>query len=278
MVLRGIITSCNTAHLCATLNSMLSAIIWSLVISVVINSLFFLVAFRYRTDKLTDISYALTFVVIALFNLSRSKLDTYDLIATELVCIWAIRIGGFLLYRVLHTSKDHRFDKMRDHFLRFGRFWLIQALSVWLLMIPATLALSCPTPAWQGTTTFGVIVWLLGLMIETTADTQKYRFNRNLLHKNQWVDTGIWHYSRHPNYFGEILIWIGIYYFAYASLSPATRIVAVISPAFITFLLLFVSGVPVLESSADKRWGDDPAYRLYKKRTSALIPLPNKKI
>lgn len=236
----------------------------------------FLIAFRLKSDKLTDISYAVSFIALALLALHESKGTAYTLIGIGLVCVWALRIGSFLLYRVLRAGSDRRFDGMREHFWKFGKFWLGQAVTVWILMLPITLAAS-GNGTWHTFALVGIACWLVGLALESMADLQKYRFTHNPANKNQWIDNGIWHYSRHPNYFGEMLVWIGIYLYVLPSLSLDSQLVGIASPLFIIVLLLFVSGVPILERDADKRWGIIPAYKTYKKQTSLLIPLPKKK-
>ncbi len=254
---------------------MLTFLLSALLISLGINGLLFLIAYRFQSDKLTDASYALSFLALVAYSFSQSQLNSYVLIGLILVTVWALRIGGFLLYRVVKTGKDRRFDGLRENFWKIGKFWLAQAMAVWVLMIPIMLVFQ------QGETMLsiayiGVIIWLVGLVIETLADAQKYRFTQNPKNTGKWIDRGIWQYSRHPNYFGEILVWFGIYLFAIPALSVPQTAVGAISPIFIIVLLLFVSGIPILEKSADKKWGKQKAYQDYRRRTSILILLPKK--
>jgi steroid 5-alpha reductase family enzyme len=253
---------------------MLSMLFWSLVIALAINGILFLVAFRLQSDRLTDVSYAVTFIALALFVFARSDETASVTGGTILVCLWALRIGGFLLYRIMQTGRDRRFDGIREHFLHFGTFWLGQAITVWVLMFP--LALSAHNP-WNGRAWIGVVLWIWGLTIESFADAQKYRFTHNPTNKGHWIDGGLWRYSRHPNYLGEIIIWVGIYLYALPDLSTSGKLLGILSPLLITTLLLYVSGIPALEKSADKRWGDDRAYVRYKRSTSLLIPFPKRK-
>jgi len=255
---------------------MIGIICWSLVVSLIINISMFLVAFKLQSDKLTDASYALSFITLALFAYVRSHKDVYALVATAMICFWALRIGSFLLYRVIHVGKDQRFDGIRDNFWRFGKFWLGQATTVWILMVPVSLALS-NSQASHSAVVAGVGVWLIGFSLETAADLQKYRFTHDPAHKGRWIDSGLWRYSRHPNYFGEMLIWFGVYIYSFSHLSLGGKIVGAASPLLITTLLLFVSGIPLLEKGADAQWGHEPAYQAYKRRTSLLVPLPAKK-
>ncbi len=244
----------------------------------VFNLALFVVAYLYKTDRLTDISYALTFIALAWFafhNGGPTTGRTAQLLATCLVTLWAVRLGGFLLFRVWKNKRDKRFDGVREHFWKFGRFWLAQGLSVWVILLPVLLYMHSShevkiTPAYI----CGAIIWLGGLLLETVADAQKYRFSRNPANKGTWIDQGVWHWSRHPNYFGEMLVWTGLWIMTAGSLSWQQKAVSVAGPLFIILLLRFVSGVPPLEASADKRWGSDPHYVRYKQRTSLIVPLP----
>lgn len=243
-------------------------------ISVFINTAMFLVAFRYKTDRLTDISYAVSFIIVALAALLLKDITNERLIVAALVIAWAIRLGTFLLIRIWHIKVDHRFDEMRNSFSKFGKFWELQALSVWVILIPSLLALSHTTVTFTTLSYVGFGIWGTGLLLEAVADIQKYRFNQDVRNKGMWIDTGVWHYSRHPNYMGEMLVWVGVYLVVFATLTPIQTLVSLVGPLFIISLLLFVSGIPPLEKGADKRWGDNPDYRAYKRRTSLLIPLP----
>lgn len=254
---------------------MIETLLVALTISITINALLFVVAFYFKSDKLTDASYALSFIVLSLFALQQSTESLHTIIATALVCIWALRIGSFLLYRVIRSGTDKRFDGIRESFWKFGKFWLAQAITVWILMIPILLA-TTNGDSWNIFTLIGIIIWLCGFIIESVADLQKLKFTQKPANKDKWIDNGIWRYSRHPNYFGEILVWFGIYVYSLPNLSTGYRFAGLLSPIFISVLLIFVSGIPILEKAADKRWGNKPTYRAYKRTTSILIPLPKK--
>lgn len=243
--------------------------------SLLINIAMFLIAFKLKSDKLTDISYAVTFIVLAGTGFLYSDKSMYLTVLLMAIVLWAVRIGGFLLYRVILNGKDQRFDGMREDFVRFARFWLTQGLAVWVILIPALMAFSSVgNNALSSLAILGLIIFTAGLAIESLADFQKHRFSRDASNKNKWIETGIWRYSRHPNYFGEILVWVGVYVYSLQVLSPGQMLVGIVSPLFITTLLLFISGIPILEKSADKRWGNNKAYQAYKRRTSLLVPLP----
>ncbi len=246
----------------------------TLIVSLVINLVMFLIAFRFKTDKLTDISYAATFFVIVLYGVLTNAMSDYNLALFGMITLWSFRLGGFLLMRIWKMGRDKRFDGMRDNFLAFGRFWLLQAITVWIVLIPSSFAFASNRPFVSDLSLLGIVIFITGLMIEANADLQKYRFSRNPKNKDKWIDEGIWHYSRHPNYFGEMLVWAGVYIYVFPGLVGFQPLIGVISPLFITTMLLFVSGVPILEKSADKKWGKQAAYQEYKRTTHLIIPLP----
>lgn len=257
---------------------MFEALLFYLLISVVFNLALFIVAFKLQSDKLTDISYALSFLILAGAAFALNEKTAYGTVLLIMVAIWAIRIGGFLLYRVIRAGKDARFDDMRSSFLKFGQFWLLQGVSVWVLMIPFILALTTGTVTFGGWALAGFVAFAAGLVIETVADLQKLAFNSRPQNKGKWIESGIWRYSRHPNYFGEILVWVGVYIYTIQALGGTFGVlVGLINPVFISLLLIFVSGIPLLEKSADKRWGRDKAYRAYKARTSVLVLWPRRR-
>jgi len=251
-----------------------TAIVLSFVIALALNGAFFAVAAARRTDVVTDLSYSLTFALLAVVLPLTGAREPSQLIASLLVLLWAIRLGGYLFRRILRMKVDHRFDEMRDKPLRFARFWLLQAVAVAVIMLPVSYLLDrSGAPGFGAWAVAGAAVWLGGLLIEAVADAQKSAFRSKDENRGRFIASGLWRYSRHPNYFGEILVWWGLFLYAVPFLEGAALAV-VVGPVFITVLLLFVSGIPLLERSADDKYGDDPAYRDYKRRTSILVPLP----
>jgi steroid 5-alpha reductase family enzyme len=235
----------------------------------------FIVAFNFGTDKMTDISYALTFAGIGVFGILHDWSSPAKWVVSLLVLVWAARLGGYLLYRIHTIGRDTRFDTMRHVWWRFGGFWLLQALAAWIVMLPATLLSQVPQVAdIQLLVIIGAILALGGIVFEGISDHQKFTFMRNPLNRGKWMDSGLWAYSRHPNYFGEILTWVGVFVCCSPWLHGNAFFVGLISPVFIALLLIFVSGIPLLEKSADKKYGTNPQYQAYKRSTSILIPLP----
>ena len=250
------------------------ALLLSFLISLAVNGAFFAIAATRKTDVVTDLSYSLSFAVLAIVLPFAGGRDPVQLTASILVLIWAARLGAYLFRRILRMKVDHRFDDMRDKPLRFARFWLLQAISVAVIMLPVSYLLGRDdAPGFGPWMIAGAAIWLVGLLIEAAADAQKSAFRSKEENRGRFITSGLWRYSRHPNYFGEMLVWWGLFVFAVPFLDGAAFAV-VIGPVFITLLLLFVSGIPLLERSAEAKYGDDPAYREYKRRTSILVPLP----
>lgn len=246
-------------------------------ISLGINGLLFIAASVFKTDVFTDLSYSLSFISLStVILISHPAVNLLQVITVTAVILWAIRLGGYLFIRILKTKVDHRFDDRRGDPLRFGAFWLLQACTVWLLMLPVFGIAAADNPEPGSAAAIGSILFIIGLSIESIADHQKYRFKSRPENHSEFMHSGLWKYSRHPNYFGEILLWWGI---ALPGLSifHGFELLYFIGPLAITLLLLFVSGIPILEKSWQEKWGSREDYRDYTTRTSLLIPLPPKK-
>jgi steroid 5-alpha reductase family enzyme len=176
--------------------------------------------------------------------------------------------------RILQWGEDRRFDDMRENIGKLVVFWIFQAVWVWTVSLPVTFVnASNGGRLFQPADVIGWTMWVAGFLIEATADQQKLSFKKCPENKGKWCDVGVWKYSRHPNYFGEMLLWWGLYVASLPVLKGLEYLV-IIGPVFLTLLLLFVSGIPLLEESADKKYGNLGAYRHYKKTTSPLILLP----
>ena len=244
--------------------------------SFTVNGMFFAYASARKTDVVTDLSYSLSFalvsVVLILLNLD---LPLINLLPAILTAIWALRLGAYLFTRIMKTKVDHRFDGMREVPLKFARFWLLQAIAVVVILLPvaASVASSGGTRHPGFFEYAGVALWIAGFAVEAVADAQKSAFKRS--GDRGFMSSGLWAWSRHPNYFGEALLWWALFVYTLPALSGLLYLSA-LGPLFITLLLLFVSGIPLLEKSADAKYGSDPAYREYRRRTSIFVPLPRK--
>ncbi|GMJ13517.1 hypothetical protein HRI_005020900 [Hibiscus trionum] len=237
--------------------------------------IFFIITALLKFDKVTDFAGSTNFVIIAVLTLViKGSWHFRQVILTLLVVIWGLRLGLFLLMRILQWGEDRRFDEMRSNLGRLAIFWIFQAVWVWTVSLPVTVVnASDRDPSVQAADIIGWIMWSLGISIEATADQQKLSFKNSPENRGRWCNVGLWKYSRHPNYFGEIFLWWGIFV-ASAPILEGAEWLVILGPIFLTLLLLFVSGLPMLEESADKKFGNVAAYRIYKKTTSPLIPLP----
>lgn len=232
----------------------------------------FIPAYMYKTDKLTDLSYALSFIVLSTIAFISSQKEFTQLLLLLMVVLWAVRLGGFLFLRIRKQKRDKRFDEMRNSVWKFGRFWLLQGVSVYVILVASLLVWNRDVVEIGWLNWVGLAVFFSGLLIESTADYQKRKFSLKAENKDKWIDIGLWSISRHPNYFGEMLVWIGVYTFAFSNLIGSERLIGLVSPLYIICLLLFVSGIPLLENSADLKWSESKEYKSYKRRTPVLIP------
>jgi steroid 5-alpha reductase family enzyme len=209
--------------------------------------------------------------VISIAALLSKGMDMRSILLWGLVVIWAIRLGTFLFRRIRKAGKDDRFDELKPSFIRFLNVWTIHGLWVTFTMAAALVAItSMNRKELDIFAIIGFLVWILGFSIEVAADTQKSRFGANPENKGKFIQTGLWSRSRHPNYFGEILLWVGVTIIAFPVLQ-GWQWIALISPVFVTLLLTRVSGVPLLEKKADQKWGGQADYEAYKKKTPVLI-------
>lgn len=256
---------------------MMHPLVLALLISLAINIFFFIFAYNFQTDKLTDITYAATFALLAVYfwYIGDRPDQLFKWLLMLMTVIWAIRLGTYLLRRVIVKGRDHRFDSIRINFSRYLRFWMIQATSIWLISIPTIIGLgkkSALIPSgdhpflWIG---FGF--WLIGFLLESIADAQKFSFRLNPENEGQFMDKGLFSIVRFPNYLGEMMVWIGVFIFVIPVL-VTWEWLSILSPIWICFLLVGLTGIPTLERSNRKRYGHMPEFQEYKANTWKLIP------
>jgi len=241
-----------------------------------INWLVWIPASLWRTERFYDLTGSVTFVAVTSLALVAApgpdgEASVWRVMLAAMVVVWAVRLGSFLFIRVRRDGSDGRFDKIKVHPLAFLATWTLQALWVSMTVAAALAAITVADGLGGVWAMLGVIVWLIGFAIEVVADTQKRRFRADPANAGRFISTGLWSRSRHPNYFGEILLWSGVALMAVPTLS-GWRWVVLISPVFVWLLLTRVSGVPLLEARAAARFGDDPAYGAYVKHTPVLVP------
>lgn len=251
---------------------MLIQILIALLLILVLNYAVFLLAFKQQTDHYTDITYAFSFVLVAVyFFITQADYSIAKIFLTAMVVIWGIRLGLYLKIRVKKTGEDKRFVHIRPNFWRFFRFFTIQGFSIWILSLPVIIGLHKNLDVLSWIQYFGMALLLFGFLIETIADAQKYKFRNNSEHDGLFMNRGLYKSIRHPNYLGEILFWLGSLLLVAPQLVGAEWI-AIISPIWITILLTKISGIPLLEKSSYKRYGHLDSYQKYFKKSSRLLP------
>jgi steroid 5-alpha reductase family enzyme len=235
----------------------------------------FIPAYLNSTEKFFDLTGSITYItvmLVAVLLTPARDLRTWTLLV--LVSIWALRLGTFLFLRIKKAGEDRRFREIKKSFPRFLQTWTIQGLWVTFSLAAALVVVTSQKRVpLDGFFLVGLIIWLVGFGIEAIADRQKNRFRENPANEGRFIQEGLWSWSRHPNYFGEIVLWVGVATIALPVLS-GWGWVSLISPVFITILLTRISGVPLLEKRADEKWGGQEDYEAYKRNTSVLIPLP----
>lgn len=241
----------------------------------VIQFVVFLPSALRRTERFFDLTGSLTFIAVSIaLALLAPAQDARGWILAAMVVVWAARLGSFLFARVHRAGTDGRFDEIKTNPLRFFQVWCIQGLWVALTASAAWIAMSADAAdraPLDGLAVAGIVVWLTGMVFEVVADLQKQAFRADPANRGEFIRTGLWSRSRHPNYFGEILVWVGVFLVAVPVLQ-GWQWVAVLSPLFVVLLLTRVSGIPLLEKRADERWGDRSDYLAYRDRTPVLIP------
>lgn len=273
----------------------------TLLVTIAYQLIAFAIAFSLKFDKITDFAGGTNFVLVSVLTLAfSSNPNARQIVASLFIMIWAARLSGFLLFRILKTGKDDRFDDKRDKFFPFLGFFVFQMIWVWVVSMPVTV-LNSPavnqgrprTPFGTANDIVGVIGWAMGFGIESVSDVQKYRFRMNSANDGKVCDKGFFSWSRHPNYAGEILTQFAIYTMCVSPASYkdvpsgsgayAALYASIVGPIFLTVLLLFVSGLTLQERPGAKKkyeksgpdgqqWLD---YKRYTERTSILIPIPS---
>lgn len=228
------------------------------------------------SEKLYDLSGSLTHFAIVIFSLLRSGIvrsPRQNMVAIASI-VWMVRLGSFLYLRITKDGRDDRFSSIKQNWLTFMGAWTIQAMWVMLIQMPVIIIneLADEAPL-NFIDMIALVGWIMGFAIEVTADIEKFVFRCHTENKEKFITNGMWAYSRHPNYFGEILMWSCISLSVSGSCSCLRLIAgAWLSPAFTAFLLLKVSGVPMVEAAGKKKWGDNPTYLHYTKHTNMIIP------
>lgn len=244
------------------------------VLAYLINWIAFVPAYLRRTERFFDLTGTLTYLAVVALALVAGSGSALSVVLAVVVAVWALRLGTFLVQRIRREGADRRFDQIKSDPGRFLVTWTMQALWVVLTAGAALAAMTSPGDVGIGPVSLlGIVVWLVGFAIEAGADAQKRAFRGDPANRGRFITTGLWAWSRHPNYFGEITLWVGVALIAVPALS-GWQYVTLVSPLFVTLLLTRISGIPLLEARGTRTWGDDPDYRDYVTRTPVLVPRP----
>lgn len=244
-------------------------------VAYLLNWAVYLPSFLRRTERFFDLTGSLTFGLLTVLALVLVQdRDARAWVLGAMVLLWALRLGSFLFRRILASGSDGRFDELKQSWSRFLLVWSTQALWVVFTAGAALTAITSqerlPLGWFAGV---GIGLWVLGFALEATADAQKAAFRADPANQGRFISTGVWSWSRHPNYVGEILLWLGVALVALPVLS-GWQYLTLLSPVLIYLQLRFASGVPPLERRADARWGGQEDYEAYKRSTPVLLPVP----
>ena len=234
----------------------------------------FIPSFIFKTDHYFDITGGVTFMVIILLagnKIILSQSLNYKIIPFLLAAIWAVRLSSFLFIRVKKAGKDIRFDNLKTNFWRFMLSWVVQGFWVFMCLLPLLIVVDSEKSGNMVFFITGLLAWLFGFSFEIISDAQKSKFNSVKKNKGNFMHTGLWSISRHPNYYGEFILWTGITLMSTPFFS-GVQFIAFLTPPFIYLLLTRISGVNLLEEIANDRWGDNKNYIDYKKQTPVFFP------
>ena len=248
----------------------------AVLLAYVIHWIAYIPAYVFQTEKFYDLTGSVTYLSVVWFvflsTYQSISLNFGNLILVLLISIWTIRLGLFLFMRIHKAGEDKRFRTIKTSASQFFMTFTISGLWVTLCSMCALVAISSPEGLVMNALTYiGIILFIIGFGIEIVADNQKTAFRSIEANKDSFITSGLWSKSRHPNYFGEVLLWFAIAVISFSSLE-GLQLITLISPIFTYILLVYVSGVRMLEDMNDKKWADDEQYKSYKKNTPMLFP------
>ena len=245
----------------------------AVLLAFIIQWVLFIPAYLLQTEKFFDISGSITYISVVVYcflnNYDPLFVNIGNMILSIIIIIWALRLGSFLFIRIKKAGEDIRFREIKKSPSRFFMTWTLQGM--WVSLCSAcALAGIAKGIIINNYFYCGLAIFLIGFIVEIVADTQKTKFRSNPKNKDKFINSGLWKFSRHPNYMGEILLWLGISIISLSSLE-GLELATLISPFFTYLLLVYVSGIRILEYNGDKKWGHLDSYKTYKKNTPRLI-------
>lgn len=248
----------------------------AILIAYIIQWIAFIPAYFFQTEKFYDLTGSLTYLTVVTFisyhSYNSINTNIASIVLATCILLWAIRLGSFLFMRIHKAGEDKRFRHIKPSPTRFFMTWTLQGMWVSICSMCALTAIASKDGVIvNGIFYIGLFVFIVGFVFEIVADMQKTNFRKNPLNKDQFIQEGLWSYSRHPNYFGEITLWLGIAIMSYSALSGG-QYLTLISPLFTYLLLVYVSGVRLLEISGKEKWGHLESYQNYVNRTPSLFP------
>ncbi len=244
----------------------------AVVIAYLIQWVLFVPAYLLQTEKFYDLAGSITYISIISFVFYKSsEFNLGSLILSLFIIIWAVRLGSFLFFRIKEAGEDKRFRDIKPSPTRFFMTWTLQGTWVSICSACAITAISTAEGIIMNELfIIGVITFIIGFLIEVVADNQKTKFRSIPDNKDKFITSGLWSYSRHPNYFGEISLWLGVAIMSFSSLK-GWQLITLISPIFTYILLVYVSGVRLLEARGKQKWGHLDSYKEYLDNTSTIF-------
>lgn len=237
----------------------------------------FIISIVKNRNDIADIAWGLGFVLVAWLSFIMSDFSLKALIVNGLVTVWGLRLAWYIYKRNKNKAEDSRYQEWRKSWKKYFylrsylQVFLLQGIFLYLISLPVMFVNFSALQNFGVMEIIGIIVWCVGFYFESMGDKQLREFIADSTNKGKLMNRGLWKYSRHPNYFGEVTQWWGIFIIA---LSIPGAFFTIIGPATITTLILFVSGIPLLE----KKYAGRTDFEEYKKRTSIFFPLPPKRV
>ena len=252
-----------------------SIVLNAVILAFLIQWVAYIPAYLFQTEKFYDLTGSLTYLTVIWFVYFSSgqmnEFNTQSLLVTVLISLWAIRLGSFLFSRIHKDGEDKRFRTIKTSASQFFMTWTLQGMWVSICSMCAITAISSSDGIIPNNLFYiGFALFIIGFSIEIIADRQKTAFRSIEENKDKFITSGLWSKSQHPNYFGEILLWSAVAVMSLSSLS-GTQYLTMISPIFTYILLVYISGVRMLDDMGNKKWGHLEEYKTYKKNTPMLL-------